>query len=77
MRTPQMSIMKILETSQSFITPEYIERHAEVLKESGKSLPEWACLLITILEKGDQPPHKRMCFCDECMKDYSAIGVEY
>jgi len=63
--------------SQPFITPEYIQRHAEVLEESGKSLPQWAGLFITILEKGDQPPHKRFCFCEECRKEMSSQGIKF
>ena len=63
--------------SQPFLTPEYIQRHAEILEASGKTFPEWSGLLITILEKGDQPPHKRMCFCEECRKEMSSQGINF
>jgi predicted transcriptional regulator len=42
--------------SQPFLTPDYIHHHALLLERSGKPLPQWAGLLITILEKGEAIP---------------------
>jgi len=63
--------------SQPYLTPEYIERHAEHLREAGKTFPQWSGLLIRIMERGEPPPHPMFCSCKECLARLSELGIEH
>jgi len=63
--------------SQPYLTPEYIERHAEHLREAGKTFPRWSGLLIRIMERGEPPPHPMFCSCKECLARLSELGIEH
>ena len=62
---------------QPYMTPEYIERHAEHLREAGKTFPQWSGLLIRIMERGEPPPHPMFCSCKECLVRLSELGIEH
>jgi hypothetical protein len=57
---------------QSYITSEYVRAHRLKLIASGKSGPQWAGLLVTILEGGEPAPplnpngHLETCDCLDC-----------
>ena len=63
--------------SQPYLTQEYIERHAEHLREAGKTFPQWSGLLIRIMERGEPPPHPMFCSCKECLARLSELGIEH
>jgi hypothetical protein len=57
---------------QHYVTPEYVRAHRLKMVASGKSGPQWAGLLVTILESGEPAPplnpngHLETCDCLDC-----------